>query len=404
MKTNWIFFGVLLFCLVPGFLKAQQVEQQTGDTARYQTIIPESKQGLLKNMNMIANMQFALRSEFVDGDHTTTRFKNEQFRLEFRGQVTDKLYFRFRDRYTRAQTSESVDNLSRSTDLAYIRIDASDKWSIYAGKLCADWGGFEFDYNPIDIYEYSDIIEYADNFLTGAGVSYLLTPNHQFTFQALDSRTKTFTELYGPQPNFTEAIVPLAWVINWRGNLFDGKLKTIWSYALHTEAHNISEDKNANMNYVALGTELTLGKFVIAYDFKLSDEDLDRTTIVSNTVPDNIYPYSLQNTEYIGHWAHLHYRLSPKINLSFMAFLDVANWNGSDADDQNPTGETHIRDAWGIIPTFEYYPWDDYNLRFFVNYVARTYTYSEYAKTRFFAEDSNTGRFNIGFVSPVGIF
>jgi hypothetical protein len=48
-----------------------------------------------------------------------------------------------------------------------------------------------------------------------------------------------------------------------------GKLKTIWSYALHTEAHNIPEDKNANMMYVALGTELTLGKFVIAYDFKL---------------------------------------------------------------------------------------------------------------------------------------
>jgi len=136
----------------------------------------------------------------------------------------------------------------------------------------------------------------------------------------------------------------------------------------------------------------------------LSDEDLDRTTIVSNTVPDNIYQFSVQDCEYIGHWAHLHYRLSPKVNLSLMAFLDVANWNGSDADDMNPTGETHIRDAYGFIPTFEYYPWDDYNLRFFVNYVARNYVYSDYAKDRFGAVDNNTGRFNIGFVSPVGIF
>jgi len=404
MKSYLNLLVLLLCCLLPGVFVAQQVEQQTGDTTRYQTIIPEAKQGLLKNMNMIANMQFALRSEFVDGDHTTTRFKNEQFRLEFRGQVTNKLYFRFRDRYTRAQTSESVDNLSRSTDLAYIRIDASDKLSIYAGKLCADWGGFEFDYNPIDIYEYSDIIEYADNFLTGAGVSYNLTPNHQFTFQVLDSRTKTFTELYGPQPNFTESKVPLSWVINWRGSLLDGKLKTIWSYSINTEAHNIPEDKNANMSYVALGTELTLGKFVVAYDFKLSDEDLDRTTIVSNTVPDNLYAYSLQNCEYIGHWAHLHYRLSNKINLSLMAMLDTANWNNADQDTQNPDGETHIRDAWGFIPTFEYYPWDNYNLRFFVNYVGRTYEYSDYAKSRFGAVDNTTGRFNIGFVSPVGIF
>lgn len=138
MKTNWKLLVIVLVCMAPGFVLAQKVEQQTGDTTRYQTIIPEAKQGLLKNMSMIANMQFALRNEFVDGDYTQTRFKNEQFRLEFRGQVTDKLYFRFRDRYTRAQTSESVDNLSRSTDLAYVRVDANDKLSISAGKMCAD--------------------------------------------------------------------------------------------------------------------------------------------------------------------------------------------------------------------------------------------------------------------------
>ncbi len=404
MKSYLNLFGLILFCLLPGVFIAQQVEQQTGDTTRYQTIIPESKQGLLKNMNMIANMQFALRNEFVDGNYTQTRFKNEQFRLEFRGKVFDKVYFRFRDRYTRAQTSESVDNLSRSTDLAYLRFDVSDKWSFSAGKMCADWGGFEFDYNPIDIYEYSDIIEFADNFLTGAGASYNLSPNHQFTFQVLDSRTKTFTELYGPQPNFTESKAPLAWVINWRGSLFNGKVKTIWSYALHTEAHNISEDKNANMMYVALGTELTLGKFVVAYDYKLSDEDLDRTSIISSTVPDNLYPYALQNCQYTGHWVHVHYRLSKKVNLSFMGMLDIADWNNADQDAQNLTGEKHIRDAWGYIPTFEFYPWDNYNLRFFVNYVAREYKYSDYAKSRFGAVDNTTGRFNIGFVCPVGIF
>ena len=116
---------------------------------------------------MIANMRFAERNEFVDGEHTKSRFTMEQFRLEFKGKVHDKVYFRFRDRYTRAQTSESVDGISRSTDLAFIRVDVNDRFSIAAGKLCADWGAYEFDYNPIDIYEYSDIIEYADNFLIG---------------------------------------------------------------------------------------------------------------------------------------------------------------------------------------------------------------------------------------------
>jgi len=395
---------ILLLCLLPVLATAQVHEQQTGDTTYYKSLIPEAKQGLLKNMSMIANMQFALRNEFYNGDYTQTRFKNEQFRLEFRGDVTDRVYFRFRDRYTRAQTSESVDNLSRSTDLAFIRVKASDKLSISAGKMCADWGGFEFDYNPIDIYEYSDIIEYADNFLTGVGASYNLNDNHQFTLQVLDSRTKTFTELYGPQPNFTESKAPLALVVNWRGSLFGGKVKTIWSYARHNEAHNIAEDKPTSMDYIALGTELTLGKFVIAYDWKLSDEDLDRTSIVSETVPDALYPYALQNTQYYGHWVHLHYRLSQKVNLSFQGFLDIANWKNADQDPLNVDGETNIRNAYGIIPTFEYYPWDDVNLRFFVNYVGRIYEYSDYAKSQLQAVDYNTGRFNIGFVSPLGIF
>ena len=31
---------------------------QTGDTTYYKSLIPEAKQGLLKNVSMIANMQF----------------------------------------------------------------------------------------------------------------------------------------------------------------------------------------------------------------------------------------------------------------------------------------------------------------------------------------------------------
>src|SRR5580765_4400781 len=122
---------ILMLLAMPTLVWAQQKqERQTGDTTYYKTLIPETKQTLLKNMSFIANMNFAFRNEFQDGNYVASKFKNEQFRLELRGQVTDRVYFRFRDRYTRAQTSESVDNLSRSTDMAYIRVSVSDKFSI----------------------------------------------------------------------------------------------------------------------------------------------------------------------------------------------------------------------------------------------------------------------------------
>ncbi|HEY5826703.1 MAG TPA: porin [Cyclobacteriaceae bacterium] len=403
MKSLQNIKWILVFLALPTVVWAQKQERQIGDTTYYKTLIPETKQSLLRNVSMIANMNFALRNEFVDGEYTQTRFKNEQFRLELRGQVHEKVYFRFRDRYTRAQTSESVDNLSRSVDLAFLRFDLSKQFSITAGKMCADWGAWEFDWNPIDIYEYSDIVEQADNFLTGVGFTYTPSNANQFTIQVLDSRTKSFSELYGLQPNFTESKAPLAFVSNWRGSLFDGKFKTIWSYSLFNEAQK-ADGSNANMNYIALGNEFNLGKFRFIYDFKWSDEQLDRTGIVSQTVPDNLYAYSLANTRYIGHWVNLRYKLTKKVDLTMVAMLDIAQWKNGTQDPLNTAGEEHIRDAWGFIPAVEYYPWSDLNIKFFANWIGRSYVYSDYAKERFGSVDYTTGRFTVGFISPLGIF
>lgn len=394
---------MLLFLFLPALVWAQKQERQIGDTTYYKTLIPETKQSLLRNVSMIANMNFAFRNEFVDGEYTQSRFRNEQFRLEIRGQVHEKVYFRFRDRYTRAQTSESIDNISRSVDLAFVRFDLTKQFSITAGKMCADWGAWEFDWNPIDIYEYSDIVEYADNFLTGVGFTYTASPRNQWTFQILDSRTKSFDELYGTQPNFTESKAPLAFVSNWRGSLFDGKVKTIWSYSLFNEAQK-ADGTNANMNYIALGNEFNFGKFRFIYDFKWSDEQLDRTTIVSETVPDNLYAYSLANTRYIGHWVNFRYIVSPKVHLTLVAMLDIAQWKNGTQDPLNTTGEENIRNAWGFIPAVEYYPWSDLNMKFFTNWVGRRYDYSKYSEDRFGAQDYTTGRFTVGFISPLGIF
>ena len=397
--TQWIF----LLMMLPTLAWAQKTERQMEDSTDYRTLIPEEKQGMLKNISMIANMNFAFRNEFVDEEYVQSRFRNEQFRLEIRGQVHEKVYFRFRDRYTRAQTSESVDNISRSVDLAYIRVDLTNKWSVSLGKMCADWGAWEFDWNPIDIYEYSDIVEYADNFLTGVGFTYTPSTKNQWTFQVLDSRTKTFEELYGQQPNFTESKAPLAFVANWRGSLLDGKIKTIWSYSLFNEAQDMTGN-GANMNYIALGNEFNFDKFRFIYDFKWSDEELDRTGVVSETIPNSLFSYSVGNTLYIGHWVNLRYMVSPKVHLTFVGMLDIANWKNSFNDPDNPTGEEHIRNAWGFIPAVEYYPWDDLNLKFFANWVGRSYDYSDYAQERFGASNYSTGRFTVGFISPLGIF
>ena len=54
-----------------------------------------------------------------------------------------------------------------SIDIAGIGVKLNDQFSFFAGKQCAAYGGIEFDLNPIEIYEYSDMIENMSNFMTG---------------------------------------------------------------------------------------------------------------------------------------------------------------------------------------------------------------------------------------------
>ncbi len=385
MRTRFWLMCVLLLC----FFTAKAQQQEHPDTV-YKPLISFPKSFLLENIDVIANMRFAGQNRFVDGTYTGSSFVNEQFRLELKGKVTDKLYFRFRDRYTRDPETQSVDNLSRSTDLAYLRFDPNDRWKIYAGKLCADWGGYEFDANPIDIYEYSDMIEFADNFLTGAGVGYLPNKHHEFTMQLLNSRTKTFRELYDTIPGITESKFPFAAVINWRGSFWDSKFQTIWSYSIFKEA------THQYMNYFAFGNQLQLKKFRLQYDFKLSLENLDRKLIVSGIVHNGV---ARQGTRYMTHWLSADVQISRIVHLAFTGMVDLAYWDGN----PDPNANKLLRTAWGYVPGVEVYPLKAVNLKVFANMVGRVYRYTDYAKMAFGSTNTNNYRFSVGIVTPLTI-
>jgi hypothetical protein len=368
-----------------------QTEKQSDTTDNTNPLISAERVKLLANMDVMANMQFAMNNYFTDGKYDQSKFAMNQFRFEMKGKVHEKVYYRFRNRYTRAQDPQSQDNLSRSVDLAFIRVDATPKWNFTFGKMCADWGGYEFDLNPIDIYEYNDIVEFADNFLTGVQAQFVASPKHTFTMQLLNSRTKTYEELYDTIPGVEESKFPAAIVANWRGNFGNGKFTTLWSYSSFLEA------KGKMMHYFAMGNQYNFKKGSIIYDFKWSDEDIDRKTIVTDIVPDSYYQYAAQDVSYVEHWLQVQYRFAPKWNLALIGMVSNAYWNGN--PDKN--AETHLRTSYGIIPTLEFYPFKDLNLRFFGTHVMRDYKYTDYAKSTFGSVDYSRSRFMLGFITPL---
>lgn len=74
-------------------------------------------------------------------------------------------------------------NLPTSIDYAAVGYHVTDKFSVFAGKQCTAFGGFEFDLNPIEVYQYCDMLEYMTNFLTGIDFSYWITPEHEVRFK-----------------------------------------------------------------------------------------------------------------------------------------------------------------------------------------------------------------------------
>ena len=396
MKSKFI----LLFLFVIGSIISGFAQVKQADTAtRYRSLIPVDKQKRLSNIDFIANQQFAFVNYFDNGEYTGSKFRMEQFRLEIRGWVTEKIYFRFRHRYTSSFEPQSMDKIIKGVDMAYVafKLGNKDKWELMAGKFCLDWGGIEFDLNPIDIYEYSDIIEQADNFMSGVGIKYFVNPSNYIGFQIYNSRTQTFEEIYGNDSiiggaGITASKAPLGGVLTWRGSLWKGKVTTLWSYSLTNEASGIYK------NYAAFGQQLHIKNFTFAYDFKYSMEDLDRTGVISQEIPRGDYGYVLQDTRYWSHWIQADWQFVPKWHLCFAGYIDQANWDS----DEDPTKDTdRIRTAYGYIPTIEFYPWDNFNLKFFAGYVGRIYKYSDYTIEKIDVEDYNTGRVMIGLISPM---
>ena len=395
MKIRIILSTLLFFAFLGTSIA--QYGRQSGDTDLYRSLIPEDKQKRLKNIDFIANMQFAERTDFTDGEYMGSRFKMEQFRMEIKGWVTEKVFFRFRHRYTSPFEPQTMDKIIKGIDMAFItvKLGNQDKWQLSAGKMCVDWGGIEFDINPVFIYEYSDIIEQADNFMSGVQIQRNFSAGNSLGFEVMNTRTQSFEELYGHDSiigplGIHQSLTPLAGILTWRGKF--GKFSTLYSASIFTEATGYFS------YYLALGNMLTFKKVKLSYDFKISAEELDRTGIVSQTLPRGKYTYVLTNTLYYSHWLQVEWRFAPKWQLAFVGFIDQAKWMGD--EDPNKTTD-NIRTGYGYVPTIEYFPWDDIDLKFFAGYVGRVYNYSDYATSKTGTQDYQTGRVMVGLISAL---
>lgn len=97
-------------------------------------------------------------------------------RFEIKGNLTDKIFYRQRHRLNRSNAAKGEDNFAKATDFMMVGYHLNDKLTFLGGKMGQIWGGYEYDENPMYIYQYSDLLDHMDIFHTGFVASYKPVP------------------------------------------------------------------------------------------------------------------------------------------------------------------------------------------------------------------------------------
>ncbi|WP_172916008.1 porin [Capnocytophaga canimorsus] len=355
----------------------------------FQEQIDELKQKSDK-FNVFLNFQSSFDVINTQDVGTEAYFKARQLRLEFRGNINERIFYRLRHRLNKSNAGADLDNLARATDLMYAGFRLNEKWTLTAGKMCQAWGGFEFDLNPMNIYEYSDFIENMDNFMVGGMLTYAPDANHEINFQITDVRNNPLDKVYeGKLPAGVEkSKSPLTYIINWNGNLWDGKFQTRWAIGLENEA------KNHNSMMVTLGNRLNLDHFQVFFDYMMAKQDLDRLGYASVYSSGLSHDMALQNTTYNTFILKAEYQPDPKWNLFAKGMYETARVDKS----KMPTGFVdNERNSMGYYLGVEYLPFSDQDLRFFLTYVGRQYDYKH-------GQSPDTNRVSLGMMYRIKAF
>ena len=346
--------------------------------------------------NVYFNYAASFRAEQNGDKEWSTAFTNKQLRLEIKGNIGDHLYYRFRHRLNKG-TDARGDNFAKATDIMMAGWKFNDKLSIQAGKMCQIWGGFEFDENPMYIYQYSDMVDYMDNFMAGLVVSYKPIPSQELAFEVSDANNDNLNMVYGVGSNAWEqggtrpleqSKNPLTYIANWNGSFANGMINTRWSWGLQTQARH----KYSRM--LVLGQQLNLAKFQWYVDYMGAWDGLDRLGIATgdmgHALGANVYASDVHYNSFIS---KVNWQFAPQWNLMLKGMYETASISKMEQG-------KNYRKSFGYIGSVEYYPIKDQDFRVFLAYVGRKYDFSETSGLK----DYNTNRIELGFMYRIKAF
>jgi hypothetical protein len=378
-------------------MNAQDNHGYGGDDGHFKSLAEEVTK--LKKSNDMFNVYLnTAASAQVETDHDhewSTGFKNKHLRLEIKGNLTDKLYYRFCYRMTNSNVARSEDNFARSTDVVMIGYRFSDKFSVEAGKIFQPFGGYEVDENPIYIYEYSDLTGGLECYLGGVVVNYKPVPTQEIVVGVTNAHNDKFADVYGDNSLAIEGDgtqnrilektrIPLGYSLGWNGSFLNNRLLTRWSWGIEGEARH----KYSRM--LILGQKLNLDRLQWYFDYMYQNDGLDRFGLASREVRD-FFPAVggevwMSDVHYTSFITKLNWQFAPQWDLMLKGMYETASVTKVDRFKD-------FRKSYGYVGSVEYYPVKSQDFRVFLAYVGRKVTYKDGVGL----DKYNTNRIELGF-------
>lgn len=378
-------------------MNAQDNHGYGGDDGHFKSLAEEVTKLKKSNdmFNVYLNTAASVQVE-TDNEHEwSTGFKNKHLRLEIKGNLTDKLYYRFCYRMTNSNVARSEDNFARSTDVVMIGYRFSDKFSVEAGKIFQPFGGYEVDENPIYIYEYSDLTGGLECYLGGVVVNYKPVPTQEIVVGVTNAHNDKFADVYGDNSLAIEGDgtqnrilektrIPLGYSLGWNGSFLNNRLLTRWSWGIEGEARH----KYSRM--LILGQKLNLDRLQWYFDYMYQNDGLDRFGLASREVRD-FFPAVggevwMSDVHYTSFITKLNWQFAPQWDLMLKGMYETASVTKVDRFKD-------FRKSYGYVGSVEYYPVKSQDFRVFLAYVGRKVTYKDGVGL----DKYNTNRIELGF-------
>lgn len=317
-------------------------------------VAQESDQSLLEKLkwkNDMMHIKLDLRTDFVTTFNTNladeTSFKGQTFKVWLVGKITPGISYRVRQRWNRFSEPLSRDKLSSATDQAYLAFKLCDHLSIIAGKQSVQYGTFEYDYNPADVYLPTMCFDDLDAYKTGVDFVFS-APKHELHLQVVNSDAPQFaTQEYKNKA--------LAYNVLWAGDLMNGIIKTRCSY------HLIQKEKSNYFNFFTLGLQLNAGHFCTELDYY---NGLRMMTISKS--PSIVYDPVNDPTVHDQSFAANFKYYKNKWGLFVKGLWD---------ERRDSRADSKAYENWGLNTGIEYYPLKGENLRIHLVYGYRSTDY-----------------------------